>query len=101
MEQNPRLTQPSLRVLARMLNDPMREMSGADLRRDVGIASGTLYPILFRFEEAGWLKSRWEEVEPRDAGRPRRRLYLLTGAGQVHARTALAGIGFIGAMQWA
>jgi DNA-binding PadR family transcriptional regulator len=41
-------------------------------------AHGTLYKALGRLEEHGLLASRWEEpVE----GRPRRRLYALTGEG--------------------
>jgi len=44
---------------------------------------GTLYKALARLEDAGLLSSRWEGHEvAEDAGRPRRRLYRVTGAGQ-------------------
>jgi DNA-binding PadR family transcriptional regulator len=42
-------------------------------------AHGTLYKALGRLEAAGLLTSRWEDPAPE--GRPRRRLYTLTGRG--------------------
>ena len=46
-------------------------------------AHGTLYKALARLEDAGLLSSRWEDHEPaEEAGRPRRRLYRVTSAGQ-------------------
>jgi PadR family transcriptional regulator, regulatory protein PadR len=43
---------------------------------------GTLYKALGRMEAAGLLASRWECAESAAAdGRPRRRLYEVTGAG--------------------
>lgn len=45
-------------------------------------AHGTLYKALGRLERAGLLESRWEAPELAEAeGRPRRRLYRVTGAG--------------------
>ncbi len=52
-------------------------------------AHGTLYKALGRLEEFGLVASRWEEAPAID-GRPRRRLYELTGAGANVAETALA-----------
>ncbi len=46
-------------------------------------AHGTLYKALARLEDAGLLSSRWEDHEQAEAeGRPRRRLYRVTSAGQ-------------------
>lgn len=42
-------------------------------------AHGTLYKALGRLESSGLLSSRWDETEV--DGRPRRRLYELTGEG--------------------
>jgi PadR family transcriptional regulator, regulatory protein PadR len=65
-------------------------------------AHGTLYKALGRLEDAGLLTSRWAEHELAEAeGRPRRRLYRVTGAGQAALaahetraqRTALPGTG--------
>jgi DNA-binding PadR family transcriptional regulator len=47
-------------------------------------AHGTLYKALSRMEKAGLLESRWEDPQQAaDEGRPRRRLYHITGAGEV------------------
>ena len=47
------------------------------------IAHGTLYKALGRLAAAGLLESRWEEPELALAeGRPRRRLYRVTGVGE-------------------
>jgi hypothetical protein len=50
--------------------------------------SGTLYPIMLRLETAGWFVSRREAVDPAHVGRPRRRLYRLTGGAADSARSA-------------
>jgi PadR family transcriptional regulator PadR len=44
-------------------------------------AHGTLYKALGRLEELGLLSSRWEDAAAAAEGRPRRRLYELTGEG--------------------
>lgn len=44
---------------------------------------GTLYKALGRLEDAGLLSSEWEDPELAvEAGRPPRRLYEVTGAGE-------------------
>ena len=53
-------------------------------------AHGTLYKALSRLEERGLLSSRWENAAAAE-GRPRRRLYELTGKGVRVAEHALAG----------
>jgi len=46
-------------------------------------AHGTLYKALQRLEEAGLLESHWEDPDiAATQGRPRRRLYAVTGAGE-------------------
>jgi DNA-binding PadR family transcriptional regulator len=85
-----RLSGPTLKVLKMMLDAPRQARSGADISRAVGIGSGTLYPLLARLEQAAWFKSEWEDLNPKEAGRPRRRLYLLTPLGQRKANEALA-----------
>jgi len=63
----------------------MRERSGS---RSL-TAHGTLYKALGRLEDFGSLTSRWEDPESAE-GRPRRRLYELTGDGARVADTARA-----------
>jgi DNA-binding PadR family transcriptional regulator len=46
-------------------------------------AHGTLYKALGRLEAAGLLESDWEAPDDAVTGRPRRRLYTLTGAAQL------------------
>jgi PadR family transcriptional regulator len=87
----PRMTTHTLSILAEILDDPdpTRPRYGLELGQAAGLKSGTLYPALARLERAGWLKSYWEEVDPREAGRPRRRMYELTGTGRADAEAAI------------
>lgn len=89
-----RMSLQTLRVLEAFLGSPGAELSGADVHRDSGLASGTLYPILLRLESAGWFVSRWETIDPARAGRPRRRLYRLTPSGLARAGEVFAKFSF-------
>jgi DNA-binding PadR family transcriptional regulator len=89
-DQDVRLTQPTLKVLRFLLETPREGRSGAEMSKATRVGSGTLYPMLARLEAAGWLASAWEVIDPREAGRPRRRFYKLAALGQNHARAALA-----------
>jgi PadR family transcriptional regulator PadR len=65
-----------------------KQLAASTDRRSLA-AYGTLYRALSRLEDMGLLKSRWED--PRIAareGRPLRRFYSLTGAGQRALREA-------------
>lgn len=84
------MTVPTARVLAALLADPEADRYGLDLMQATGLASGTLYPILHRLTEAGWLTTQWEEVDPTVQGRPARRYYRLTPEGVTRARQSLA-----------
>jgi DNA-binding PadR family transcriptional regulator len=82
----PRLTRPTALVLV-ALSRGLRH--GFDVLDATGLESGTVYPILRRLEAEGWVRSRWEAVrDARDAGRPPRRYYELTGAGAEAVREA-------------
>jgi PadR family transcriptional regulator len=83
------LSQQALRILKEFLEHPSTDLSGSGLIKATGLLSGTVYPILLRFERLGLLKSRWESDEPSRLGRPRRRLYRLTGEGAKVATDAL------------
>jgi PadR family transcriptional regulator PadR len=67
------------------LAQTMREQSGS--RSLTG--HGTLYKALSRLEEFGLLTSQWEDAAAAE-GRPRRRLYELTGQGAHAAERARA-----------
>lgn len=56
---------------------------GFDVMDATGLPSGTVYPLLRRLDDAGAVRSEWEErAEARERGRPRRRLYRLTDEGR-------------------
>jgi PadR family transcriptional regulator PadR len=92
MTEDIRLSHRSLRVLAYFLAHPAVPTSGAEIAKATGTGSGTLYPLLARLERVGWLTSEWEAVDPHEAGRPRRRLYRLTGLGQRRAQQSLSDL---------
>jgi PadR family transcriptional regulator len=68
------------------LAQAMREQSGS---RSL-TSHGTLYKALGRLEDFGMVSSHWEEAAAAE-GRPRRRLYELTGQGVQVAEEARAG----------
>ncbi|TQS29111.1 PadR family transcriptional regulator [Microbispora sp. KK1-11] len=84
------MTMPTQLVLRALLEDPTREMYGLEICGAAGLPSGTIHPILARFEGIGWLESRWEDLDPSEEGRPRRRYYRLTPEGVERSRLALA-----------
>ncbi len=85
----PRMTLPTQLVLRALIADPTREMYGLEIGRLAELPSGTIHPILARLERCGWLESRWEEADPKQEGRPRRRYYRLTPDGVVLGARAL------------
>ncbi len=88
-----RTRSPSLatqQVLAALLEDPATELYGLEVSERAHLKTGTIYPILARLEQSGWLSSRWEDIDPSREGRRPRRYYRLTGLGQREARQVLA-----------
>lgn len=70
----------SLQILAAIRS---RMTYGLDIVAITGLPSGTVYPTLARLKKGGLVSARWEDqrVAERE-GRPRRRYYELTGAGE-------------------
>jgi PadR family transcriptional regulator, regulatory protein PadR len=86
-----RMTLQTQLVLRALLDEPSKQRYGLELCDLVGLPSGTIYPILARFEQVGWVDSAWEDPAAHEAaGRPRRRFYRLTSDGAEQARAALA-----------
>jgi DNA-binding PadR family transcriptional regulator len=96
----PRITAPTLKVLRAFMTRPDDGLSGADIGRQTKLGSGTLYPILLRLEQAGWLDSHWEDETPQVLERPRRRFYRLTGLGAKKAKSAFLEVTGIGELAW-
>jgi PadR family transcriptional regulator, regulatory protein PadR len=84
----PQVTKQTFKVLRALIECPEDCLSGAQVARITKLASGTLYPILMRLEQAGWLESQWETEDPHILGRPRRRFYRVTGLGENRAKAA-------------
>ncbi|MBB5871244.1 DNA-binding PadR family transcriptional regulator [Allocatelliglobosispora scoriae] len=84
------MTIPVTRVLAALLAEPDGDHYGLALMQASGLPSGTLYPILARLTEAGWLEKRGEEIDPSTEGRPARRYYRITPVALPIARQHLA-----------
>ena len=73
----------TVKVLDALAVDPAVWRYGYELGSEVGLRSGSLYPILVRLCDRGLLDAKWEETPP--AGRPPRHLYRLTAEGSRHA----------------
>ncbi len=84
-----RMTKPTLRVLACLLDAAAGGCYGLELIENAQVRAGTVYPMLTRLEESGWVSSHWEDIDARQAQRPARRYYELTANGRVEAVAAL------------
>lgn len=77
-------------VLRAFMAEPQQRRYGLELCDMLGLPTGTIYPILARLEQIGWLESAWEELSSVTDGRPRRRFYWLTRDGAQQVGDALA-----------
>ena len=74
-----RITYPAACVL-QALSDG--KIYGLEIVEHTGLPSGTVYPMLRRFQEAGLVKSAWETpAQAFGHRRPQRRNYVLTPEG--------------------
>jgi DNA-binding PadR family transcriptional regulator len=80
------LSANAARILALFVNSPHRPLYGYELMQATGIKSGSLYPVLGRFEANGWIEGHMEESI---GGRPARRIYTVEAAALPQARAAL------------
>ena len=70
-------------VIEVFLDNPSEEFYGLQLAELTHLETGTVYPILKRFHDDGWLDKRWESADlARVEERPQRRLYRLTSVGE-------------------
>jgi len=74
-----RPSEATLKILNCLAISP-KGLHGYALMQAASLASGTLYPILKRLADRGWLQKNWE-TGAEDAGPPRR-IYKLTPLGQ-------------------
>ncbi len=88
MRQTRKFSEQTLALLTVLIAQPQKWRHGYDLSRDTGLKSGTLYPIMMRLCDRGFLESKWEDSAK--TGRPPRHIYRLTAAGGALARAQLA-----------
>jgi DNA-binding PadR family transcriptional regulator len=72
----------TIRLLRALGRQGPRWRYGYDLSKEIGLKSGSLYPILIRLADRRLLETDWETEPPR--GRPPRHLYRLTPGGEAH-----------------
>ena len=84
MPMQPRLSPQTVAVLQELIAAPSRWRYGYELMQATTLAAGTLYPILSRLSDHGWLESA-RDTE-RANNRPPRHLYRLTATGRDGAR---------------
>jgi PadR family transcriptional regulator, regulatory protein PadR len=85
-----RVTDPLLDVLEVFLqaHSEDQELHGWAILKATRRSGPTVYGVLDRLEDAGWITGRWEDQAP-DANTPRRRLYRLTPTGTTAAQDLL------------
>lgn len=75
-----RLTLPTATVLSALVHG---HAYGFEILDVTGLRPGTVYPVLRRLEEGGFVRSSWEDAaKARAEGRPSRRNYRLTKEGR-------------------
>jgi PadR family transcriptional regulator PadR len=84
VSRKPRSSKQTTQLLAVLATDATRWRHGYELSQQTGLKSGTLYPLLIRLSDRGWLEARWSE--PEREGRPPRHEYRLTEKGAAMAR---------------
>jgi PadR family transcriptional regulator PadR len=81
-----RRTTGLLAVTKVMLDDPDGRHYGWDLSRASRTRSATVYRVLSRMLEAGWITDGWEDPVEIN-GRPPRRYYTVTDLGRIEMAT--------------
>jgi PadR family transcriptional regulator, regulatory protein PadR len=79
-----RSSEQTLNLLRALMDNPRKWHHGYELSKATELLSGTLYPILMRLSDRGFLEHKW--VETAEAGRPPRHVYRLTAKGAAHAK---------------
>lgn len=83
-----RVTEATLDVLEVLLG-PDDELYGLRIAKAIGRPTGSVFPILARLEQHGWVISEWESGDPASRG-ARRRFYRLSPEGLAGARALLS-----------
>lgn len=73
------------RVLKTLYDAPNVWWHGYELCKQTGLKSGTVYPILMRLSDQGYLNSEWRMEDA--AGKPPRHVYRLSSTGKSLAQS--------------
>lgn len=84
MARTPNSSPHTRAVLTALAATHPRPSYGYDLSKATELKSGTLYPILQRLHEQGYLDAQWEDSP--HPGKPPRHIYTLTPQGLTLAR---------------
>jgi DNA-binding PadR family transcriptional regulator len=84
MSRRPNISEQTRTALASFLAQPQEWRYGYDITLETGLKSGTLYPLLMRLHDQGFLEAEWRPSAK--AGRPPRHAYRLTASGMALAR---------------
>ena len=84
MSRRPNVSEQTRTALASFLRQPQEWRYGYDMIGETGLKSGTLYPLLMRLHDQGFLEAEWRPSAK--AGRPPRHAYRLTASGIALAR---------------
>jgi DNA-binding PadR family transcriptional regulator len=93
MSRRPNISKQTRTALATFLERPQEWRYGYELSRDTGLKSGTLYPLLMRLHDKGFLEAEWRPSA--QAGRPPRHAYRLTASGMALARDVQSAAGVV------
>jgi PadR family transcriptional regulator, regulatory protein PadR len=88
MQRNRQPSKQTTTLLLAFTEDPAAWRHGYELCLATRLKAGSLYPMLIRLADRGWLEAQWETPIP--AGRPPRHLYRLTATGLREARKLAA-----------
>jgi DNA-binding PadR family transcriptional regulator len=80
----------SLSATAVLLAISRGSRHGFDIMDAAALPSGTVYPVLARLEERGYVRSKWEPPSTAQKDRrPPRRYYTITAAGREALATSI------------
>jgi PadR family transcriptional regulator, regulatory protein PadR len=84
-----RVTQSLIGVIEAFLDAGGGELHGYAIIKSSGLGGPTVYKILERMTEMGWVTARWQD-NPEDPNKPRRRYYKMTSAGMQASQALVA-----------
>jgi len=76
-----RRTTALVKIAVVLMDDPFGRHWGYKIGSEARVVGGTLYPLLRRMVDEGWMEDGWEPLDEA-VGRPPRRHYELTDRGR-------------------